>query len=86
MRWKVKMAAPRNNQSKNNEACREKIQTTQLINRLQDHALGNIQMEKSQIDAIKILLGKTLPDLSAVSHEGGEQPVKFLIETGVPRD
>jgi hypothetical protein len=61
------MAAVRRNHSKFNESCREKIQTTQLILRLQDHALGIIELDKTQIDAIKILLGKTLPDLSAVA-------------------
>lgn len=46
---------------------RSKIQTSQLINRLQDHALGKIELEPSQIKSIEVLIRKTLPDLSAVA-------------------
>lgn len=59
--------AARKNRINHTDSCREKIKTSQLLNRLQDHALGIIELEKTQIDAIKILLGKTLPDLSAVA-------------------
>jgi hypothetical protein len=48
---------------------RSKIQTSQLINRLQDHALGKITLETSQIKAIEVLIRKTLPDLSQVTAE-----------------
>jgi hypothetical protein len=46
---------------------RTKIQTSQLINRLQDHALGKIVLEPTQIKAIEVLIRKTLPDLSQVT-------------------
>lgn len=51
---------------------RAKIQTSQLINRLTDHALGanDVKLDSSQVQAIKILLGKTLPDLQSVEHGG----------------
>lgn len=49
------------------EVVRTKIQTSQLINRLQDHALGKITLEPSQIKAIEVLIRKTLPDLSQVT-------------------
>jgi hypothetical protein len=49
------------------EDVRTKIQTSQLINRLQDHALGKIELEPSQIKAIEVLIRKTLPDLSQVT-------------------
>lgn len=62
------MAAPRNNQSKTNQSCRDKIQTTQLLKRLEDHAFGVIELSQTQVAAIKLLIGKTLPDLSAVAH------------------
>ncbi len=74
------MAAVRNNHSKFNESCREKIQTTQLLNRLQDHALGIIELTPTQIKAIEILIRKTLPDLSAVAlgEIGNEQTKKIF--------
>lgn len=46
---------------------RAKIQTSQLVNRLTDHALGNVELSQSQVRAIEILIRKTLPDLQAVS-------------------
>jgi hypothetical protein len=46
---------------------REKIKTSQLINRLQDHALTGKELSSSQIKAIEVLIRKTLPDLSQVT-------------------
>jgi hypothetical protein len=45
---------------------RAKIQTSQLVNRLTDHALGTVELSPTQVRAIEILIKKTLPDLSAV--------------------
>jgi hypothetical protein len=52
------------------EDVRAKIQTSQLINRLQDHALGLVELSASQIKAIEVLIRKTLPDLSATELSG----------------
>lgn len=49
---------------------RAKIQASQLINRLTDHALGNVDLSATQVSAIKILLGKSVPDLQSVTIEG----------------
>lgn len=56
------------------ESTRLAIQTSQLINRLQDFALGEKQVEidASRLKAIEILLRKSLPDLSAVQVSGDE--------------
>lgn len=54
-----------------------KIQTSQLINRLQNHALGKkvggkaIDLSPTQLRAIEILLKKAIPDLSAVDMDVG---------------
>ena len=49
-----------------------KIKTSQLINRLQLNALSKKEtLTRGQIDSIKTLLAKTLPDLKAVEHSGG---------------
>lgn len=50
---------------------RERIQTSMLVNRLTNHALGKVKMEPSQVRAIEILLRKTLPDLQATELSGG---------------
>jgi len=49
---------------------RTKIQTSQLINRLQDNAFGNIELTSGQLKSIEILLKKTLPDLQSIEHTG----------------
>jgi len=56
--------------STHQEGVRAKIQTSQLVNRLQDHALGELELSKSQIKAIEVLIRKTLPDLSATELSG----------------
>lgn len=51
---------------------RRKIQASQLINVLQDHALGGEgEIAPSRIKAIEILLRKSLPDLSAIQIDEG---------------
>jgi hypothetical protein len=55
---------------RHDEETRTKIKTSQLINRLSDHAFGNVVLEATQIKAIEILLRKTLPDLNAVTIDG----------------
>lgn len=71
--------AVRKNPFHNHEA-REKIRTTQLINRLQQFALdelepGNqtaVELTKNKIAAIKILLDKALPNLQSVEATGAD--------------
>jgi hypothetical protein len=50
---------------------RKKIQVSQLLNVLQDHALGETaEIPASRMKAIEILLRKSLPDLSSIEHTG----------------
>ena len=49
---------------------RAKIQTSNLITRLQKGALGEIEVTREQIKAAEILLKKTLPDLKQIEHTG----------------
>jgi hypothetical protein len=58
---------------RHDEETRAKIQTSQLINRLQDHVFGSVEISQTQMKAIELLLKKTLPDLSAVQVGGDEQ-------------
>ena len=55
------------------EDVRAKIQTSQLVNRLTDHALGNVDLSPTQVRAIEILIKKTLPDLQAVAHDFADE-------------
>jgi len=52
---------------------REKIKISQLINRLQAHANGEVDMSPTQVRAAEVLLKKTLPDLAQLQHTGSEE-------------
>lgn len=54
------------------ELVRERIKTTQLVNRLTNFALGKLRkpMEPHQVTAALGLLKKTVPDLQAIEHSG----------------
>lgn len=65
---------------------RERVRTTQLINRLENHALGQVDMSNTQVQAALGLLKKTLPDLAAQTNPDGGTPETILrVVTGVPR-
>lgn len=56
---------------RHSDETRAKIRTSQLINRLTDHALSERPlMDASQVAAAKILIAKTLPDLTATEISG----------------
>lgn len=61
---------------------RKKIQASQLIKVLQNHALtGEGDMSLSRMKAIEILLRKSIPDLSAVQLSGDENnPIRSSLE------
>lgn len=44
-----------------------KIQTSQLLNRLQNHIDGTIELSSTQIDAIKFLMNKTLSNAPTIT-------------------
>ncbi len=52
------------------EIVRQRIQASQIMNRLQDHILGLVELSPTQIRAAEILLRKTVPDLTAIQHSG----------------
>jgi hypothetical protein len=62
------------------EEIRAKIQASQLINVLQDHALtGKGEIAPTRMKAIEILLRKSVPDLSAVTISGdAENPLETV--------
>lgn len=71
--------AARTLKPRHQDEIRTKIQTSQLINVLQNHALGNTEeIPASRMKAIEILLRKSLPDLSSVMLQGDvENPVQL---------
>jgi len=60
---------------------RAKIQTSQLINRLENCALGDLELTAQQLKAIEILLKKNLPDLSQLQISGdADSPLEHRLE------
>jgi hypothetical protein len=63
------------------EQTRSAIQTTQLVKRLQDFALGEtgVDIDPNRLKAIEVLLRKSLPDLSSITLSGDEDnPLKLV--------
>lgn len=62
------------------DAVKKKIQASQLINRLTEHALSDAPiMDASQVTAAVKLLGKVVPDLKAVEHSGNpDNPIRTV--------
>jgi hypothetical protein len=54
------------------EEVRAKIQAGNLINRLEKHINGEIELQNSQLKAIEILLDRSIPKLSAIEVSGNE--------------
>lgn len=75
--------AARTLRPRHQDEIRQKIQTSQLINRLENYALSDSEDELStgRLKAIEILLRKTLPDLSATQlSTDPENPLVTRIE------
>jgi hypothetical protein len=72
---------------KHDQKTREKIQTTQLINRLISHVNGSAELSATQVRAAEILLKKTLPDLQSVQLAGTDadgNPSEIVIRVVKP--
>lgn len=68
---------------------KKKIQTSQLINRLQTNALSDVEtMTQGQIASANSLLDRVVPKLKAVEHSGelGVEVVRRTIYESKPDD
>lgn len=59
------------------EEHRVKIQNSNILNALIEHATGKRDMSATQVTAGLGLLKKALPDLSTVTLEGGANPIQI---------
>ena len=66
------------------ERTRAKIQTSQIINRLNAFVSGDVEMTPAQVTAALGLLKKTIPDLSATTIEGGDKPLIHQVVSSEP--
>ena len=63
------------------EDVRKKIQVSQLLNVLQNHALGLTEdLSPTRMKAIEILLRKSMPDMASVTISGdADQPLQHIV-------
>ena len=63
------------------EDVRKKIQVSQLLNVLQNHALGETEdLSPTRMNAIEILLRKSMPDMASVTISGdADQPLQHIV-------
>jgi len=63
------------------EDVRKKIQVSQLLNVLQNHALGETEeLSPTRMKAIEILLRKSMPDMASVTVSGdSDQPLQHVV-------
>lgn len=71
--------AARTNKPNHEEKTKRLIQASQLLNRLFSHANGEIEMSQSQVNAAKVVIGKSIPDLKAMEISGSEEnPLRVI--------
>ena len=63
------------------EDVRKKIQVSQLLNVLQNHALGETEdLSPTRMKAIEILLRKSMPDMASITISGdSDQPLQHIV-------
>lgn len=64
--------AARTNKPNHEEKTKRLIQASQLLNQLAKHAKGEIAMTQSQVNAAKVVIGKSIPDLKAIEVTGDD--------------
>lgn len=60
------------------QAVKDKIQGSQLVKRLQDHANGELDLTPTQIDAAKFLLNKIISNAPQDLNVGGQEDNPFV--------
>ncbi len=63
------------------EEVRQKIRTSQIVNRLNSFINGKIELSPHQVSAALGLIKKTMPDLQAITHRGdSDAPLTLKLE------
>ena len=58
-----------------------RIQTTQIVKRLQGHIFGEVELVSTQVTAALALLKKTLPDLTSTELKGDpDKPIEHRLK------
>jgi len=65
------------------ERTRAKIQTSQILNRLNAFIFGKVELSPAQVTAALGLLRKTIPDLASIEHFGEVKQI-FAVSPELP--
>ena len=57
---------------RHSDEVRARIQASLLVNRLQQCAMGEVELSMVQVNAINSLLDRSVPKLSQIQHVGDE--------------
>lgn len=63
------------------DSVREKIKVSNIIDRLEKHVEGEIELSATQVTSARILLDKSIPNLTATElsgQDGGELTIKVI--------
>jgi len=72
---------------RHSQEVRDKIQASVIIDRLQKHVNGDLEMTSTQVNAANSLLDRSVPKLSQIQHVGdNENPVAVKITHGMDKD
>jgi hypothetical protein len=78
--------AARKNQVRLSESWRERIRSGVILTRLEQAALGELEMSPAALKAAEIVLRKTLPDLARTEVSGQDgQPQELVIRWKEPK-
>ncbi len=71
--------AARKNKVYHDEKTKRLIRASQLLNRLNAFANGEIEMTQAQVNAARVVIGKEIPDLRAIEHSGStDKPLSVV--------
>jgi len=62
--------AARKRKIQQDEQTKRRIQASQLLNRLELFVNNKIELSAAQVQAAKVVIGKSIPDLKAIEHTG----------------
>lgn len=65
--------------AKKPKSARQSIRTAELVNRLQDHVDGKVELNATQVRAAEILLAKRLPNRRAKEAQPRQPNVTLII-------
>jgi len=68
---------------RHSDTVRQKIQASVIVDRMQKHIMGELEMSATQVNAANSLLDRSVPKLSQIQHVGDkENPIqaKVIVE------